>query len=146
MPTNRYYTQIPELYEPRQRLKEWLVEKYPICEFSGKRGHDLHEGLIEGNDLKGLHKKSEETQILVWSLVLHHPANVALVNHDHHLQHKPSREAFLTAVLKRPESFFQEYGLKDWTFRNAALAYEHFKAVFETLFEEGVFKVRISLP
>lgn len=145
MPTNKI-TQLPELKQPRDRIKEWLIEKYPLCEMTGERGTDLHEGLVTGNDLKGLKNKPQEVQIIVWKVVLHSPANVFLLEHNLHLNRKPAKEVFVAAVRNRPDWFFQQYPLENWRFKNAELALKHFELLFQTFFDQGIFKTRMSLP
>lgn len=146
MPTNAWFKTVPELVEPRDRIKEWLVEKFPVCEFSGRQGHDLHEGLIDGNDLKGLNKKPDVVKLIIWKPVLHHPANIGLINHNFHLNRKPNRAQFAEAVLNRPDYFFQEYVLPEWTFKNAENALAHLRMTFETYYQQGLIKTRMSLP
>lgn len=147
MPSNKWYLSIPELREPREKLKEWMVGYLGKCDLTDKRGAlDLHEGIVECGDLNGTHKKSDEVKIELWKPVLLHPANVFLLEHNFHLHNKPSRDVFLNVTLTRPDQFYQDYVLESWRFKTARHAVSHFYLSWSVLLEQGFIKVKPKLP
>lgn len=121
-----------KLKEARWKTVEKLTKLAGYrCEITGRpEKTDCHEFWLT------LSSKHDDEVAL---LILTHPSNIIVVNHDLHINQKPSFEACLKAVRRRNRMFWQELG-----FANYLCAVRDFGERIQGFYRSGQLKTTVQ--
>lgn len=121
-----------EVKEARKKIIEDLTKLVHCrCEITGIHGNtDLHEFWAMSKSVYD----DEVAQVL-----LTHPANIVVINHDLHINKKPSFETCLATVRKRHPYVWMHFG-----FLNYYIAIYDFKTRIKDFYRSGQIKTVVS--